>query len=351
MRKRWKRTISTGRIKRRPTGQNRESLSISSDSDIIVASPLGLRRALEAKAQRTARADDKLDTDEEDEGDYLSSIEICVIDGCEIFAMQNWETLLSAIEKLSRIPKKQRETDFSRVYDWALDGFMKYFRQTIVLSSYPKPECFALFRSFCNHSGALKITEIAPEVGTMAIIRRRVKQTFYRLSDVRTPGDGPEKRLRYFTEKLLPSLGSLAGTQTLVVIPSYYDFVRVRNKMVQLHEDDPSFKFGSISEYSKQGDVFFNRQVQVLLVTERLQFYRELWIRGANTVVFYGTLENARFYPVFVDMLQEAAELGERVEVFALYDQWDRMALERIVGRKRAKRMVGPNAKSTYLFY
>lgn len=350
----------------------RKTLRLYTDfysSDIIVASPLGLRRALEASAmKRHHNGPDNDDDaskmkrmnggDDDDSADFLSSIEVCVVDECEILSMQNWETLLFVLKHLNHVPKKPRDTDFSRVYEWALDGLAKYYRQTIVLSSYPKPEVSAIFRSFRNHSGSMKIIEPAPEAGTMKSISINVKQTFYHVTEVKKPSMSPDRRFENFTKKLLPTLREKANIKpTLVFIPSYYDLVRVRNYLIQLNEDDPSFKFGSITEYTNMGEVtrirgfFFNKRIEILLVTERLHFYRRYKIRGASRVVFYGMPEMADFYPAVVDMLKEASDKGEMVNVVGLYDRWDVLALERIVGRQKAKRMTAVStAKEVYIF-
>jgi U3 small nucleolar RNA-associated protein 25 len=70
--------------------------------------------------------------------DFLSSIEILVIDQLDAFAMQNWDHLLVSnchlmneyvpygvqfvTSSLNQIPKQSHETDFTRVKPWYLDG-------------------------------------------------------------------------------------------------------------------------------------------------------------------------------------------------------------------------------------
>ena len=63
--------------------------------------------------------------------------------------------------------------------------------------------------------------------------------------------------------------------QTCIVIPSYFDFIRLRNHMTK-HEVD----FLQLSEYTKTSNVsrartkFYHGQTHFLLYTERMHFFR-----------------------------------------------------------------------------
>lgn len=347
-------------------------------SDIIVASPLGLRRnaALAASghaAKRESRKDrsktddnewdlklgvndqKKRRVDDSDDG-YLSSIEICVIDGGEILSMQNWETLTTVLASLNNMPTHPRETDFSRVREWALDGHMRRFRQSVVLSSYKRAEFLSIMRTFQNHAGRVHIMESPVKRGALEDVPVSMRQSFFRVSGVASPQDSPEKRFVHFKRVTLPAIRALIDAQTMVVVPDYFDFVRVRNLLVKTQADDPDFKFASMCEYSKSSDVtrararLFNRHVSVAVMTERFHFFWRHWIRGMTTIVWYAPPHNAHFYPEILGMTAEAAERGRHVQSMALYDEFDSFALERIVGFKRAKRMTAKESKSTFVF-
>lgn len=94
---------------------------------------------------------------------------------------------------------------------------------------------------------------------------------------------------------------------------------------------------------------FYHAQVDYLVMTERFHYFYRYRIRGARTVLFYGLPENASFYPEIVNMLAEMG--GQTGSVLALYDRFDALTLERIVGANRAKKMVGKKAKCVYLLY
>lgn len=85
-------------------------------SDIIVASPLGLRMIVGAEGE------------EDRDFDFLASIELLVLDQTDVFFMQNWDHLLHVLDHFHLQPKKMHGTDFSRVRSWAVNGWARYYR-------------------------------------------------------------------------------------------------------------------------------------------------------------------------------------------------------------------------------
>lgn len=348
------------------------------DSDIIFASPLGLRRASAEKAaghdkhtkvmrEKRKREEDtewktgidskveKRVHDENDNG-FLSSIEICILDGANVLSMQNWDTLKRTVGMLNKMPSSTRETDFSRVREWCLEGLMSKFRQTIVLSRYRKSDTMALFREFTNHAGKVQLIEVPREHGSMSDVAVDMRQSFFSVDGVQSPADSSERRLKFFFQETFPAVRALVESQVFLIVPNYMDFVRVRNRLVKISEEDPSFRFASMCEYSRGKEVsrardrFFDRTVSLVVMTERFHFYWRHWIRGGNTIVWFGLPENSQFYPEILNMTAEAAEEGRFVQSIALYDKFDEFCLERIVGQKRCRKMTKKTARSTYLF-
>ncbi|CAH0385473.1 unnamed protein product [Bemisia tabaci] len=83
----------------------KKSLKLYTDfysSDIIIASPLGLRMLIGAEG------------DKERDYDFLASIELLILDQTEIFLMQNWDHLLHVFNHLHLQPVESHGTDFSR---------------------------------------------------------------------------------------------------------------------------------------------------------------------------------------------------------------------------------------------
>ena len=359
----------------------RKSVKLYTDfyaSDVIIASPIGLQRSVAEKMAGTdalsrMNAEKKKEEEEtewktslldsyekrsahESDDGFLSSIEICVVDGAHVFSMQNWDILTKTMAMVNKMPESTRDTDFSRVRDWCLDGLMERFRQTVVLSKYRNSNIVSLSRGFCNHDGMVHLLDTPEDRGSMTKVVVNMRQTFFKVPDVTNPLEAPDQRFSYFFKHIFPLLRSVTDSQCLIIIPSYFDFVRVRNAMVKLNEDDSTFQFASMCEYSKGSDIsrarskLYDRFVSVVIMTERFHFYWRHWIRGANTIVWYGLPENSNYYPEISNMTAEAAEAGRPVQSFALYDRFDSFTLERIVGYQRSRKMVGANSKSTYLF-
>lgn len=275
--------------------------------------------------------------------------------------MQNWEHTLHVLEHLNLQPRESHGCDFSRVRKYYLDQQARYFRQTIVFSAYLTPEINGLFSTqMQNIAGKVKISR--EYSGAMLDIGLQIRQIFIRFGSS-SPVTDPDDRFKYFTSTIIPMLEKQpaeSGLGVLVYIPSYFDFVRVRN-----HFDDdntsPNLSWSSMSEFDDLSDVrrarshFFTGRNSVLLYSGRLHHYHRYQIRGVKRVVLYGVPENPLFYTELVgEMLESAIDEGkvERSDasVRALFSKWDALALERIVGSERAKRMLKENRGDTFDF-
>jgi U3 small nucleolar RNA-associated protein 25 len=303
--------------------------------DIIVASPLALRMA----------------SDKEGGVDSLSSIEVVVADGLDVMAMQNWEHVQFVFQNMNKIPNNPHGCDFSRVKPWYLDNQAKFLRQSILISRYDTPEFRSLFnKSLLNVQGKIRV-ERTDFDGVLGHVRKGVKQVFTRLRG-EDALEELEIRFKLFTETTLPALmkSAVSSSNTLIVVPSYFDFVRVTGHMRKMDK----ISFAAISEYSSNQEIsaartgFFKGKKSFLVITERFHFYRRYRLRGAKTIVFYALPEHADFYAEFMasPFLPSAtgkqtidideAEVTSRVA----YSKFDYLKLERIVGTENAKRMI-----------
>lgn len=320
------------------------------NSDILFASPLGLRMAIGSEEGKKV------------EHDFLSSIEVVIVDQAEALLMQNWEHMDFIFEHLNLQPKDDHGCDFSRVRNWYLEDQAKYFRQTLLFTQFNTPELSKLFRLHCqNWAGKVRL-EPEPHPGVLSEIGVKAKQTFSRF-DVPSSSSSssssiegePDARFAYFTQAVLPAL--LANTKhnrdsygTLLFIPSYLDFVRVRNYFAT-HPAAERLTFGTISEYasipeaSRARSHFFAGRHRVLLYTERAHHFRRYVLKGVQRVILYGLPDNPVFYQEIVGANLARAEQDLALEpglghVRVLFSKYDVLRLERIVGSQRVAKMI-----------
>lgn len=331
------------------------------NADVILASPLGLRMAIGSE-------EDKKPVDY----DFLSSIELVVVDQADALLMQNWEHVEHALlAHLNRQPRDPHGCDFSRVREWCLDGRAANFRQAVVLAAFHSPELAELHRRLGgqNWAGRARV-QPAEHPGAIqdlgiGIGGARVRQTFSRFEAASAAAD-PDARFAYFTSAVIPALtkrgsrnggGRDIGGGTLIFIPSYLDFVRVRNYFAS-DAAVSGLTFGAVSEYagvveaSRARSHFLTGRHKVLLYTERAHHFRRYAIRGVRRVVFYGLPDNPIFYKEIAGGYLAASsgsgsgsgsggdggQTGGTARV--MFSKYDFLKLERIVGSKRVGRMM-----------
>nr|KAJ3422874.1 hypothetical protein HK105_005896 [Polyrhizophydium stewartii] len=303
-------------------------------SDILVASPLGLKMIIGSNG------------DKKRDFDFLSSIEVVVLDQADVFLMQNWDHVKSIFDHLNLIPKDPHGCDFSRVRSYALDG-RQYVRQNIVLSRFPTPEINALQTGYAkNVAGRIKVTRAFE--GTISDIVMQVPQLFHRIP-AHAVQDSPDVRFNYFIEQILPTLRKsvVQQTHTLIFIPSYFDFVRVRNYL-----KEHNYSVGAISEYATRSSAdrtrhqFAKGEISFLLCTERYHFFRRHRLRGVRHIVFYQLPIIASFYS---DMLNQLDAQAGDLTCSVLFSAFDKLSLERVVGSARVDRMI-KGQKDTFMF-
>ncbi|EDV23779.1 uncharacterized protein TRIADDRAFT_57324 [Trichoplax adhaerens] len=252
------------------------------NSDIIVASPLGLRTIIGA------------DGDKNRDYDFLSSIDIVIVDQVDVLLMQNWDHVSHLFKHLNLQPAESHDTDFSRVRMWTLDG--------CVVDSVDGSICQV----------GLRVPQILPQ---------------YRTDQCRT----------------------------LIFVPSYFDFVRIRNCLKK-----EEIKFDCISESTNSSRIsrirayFTDNKISILLYTERFHFFRRYKIRGIRHVIFYGLPMYAVFYPEIINMIETDSSQLKSASIpgttcTVLYTKYDIYQLNRIVGTERCRQLL-TSSKKTHLF-
>lgn len=317
------------------------------NSDMLFASPLGLRMAIGSEEDTDKKSKKK---NKKTDYDFLSSVEMVVVDQADALLMQNWEHVEYIFEHLNLQPRDAHDCDFGRVRGWYLEGWARHFRQTVVLSAFNTPELAELQRTHGgNWAGRVRLQPEYP--GTLQALGVKARQTFSRFQAPSADRD-PDARFAYFTTAVVPSLVKRAkdATGTLVFVPSYLDFVRVRNYFAN-SPDVGDVTFGAISEYadvpeaSRARSHFLSGRHRVLLYTERAHHFRRYQLGGVHRVVFYGLPDNPVFYQEIAGGCLGRSEQDMRIEpgrgsVRVMFSKYDVMKLERIAGSKRVGKMI-----------
>ncbi|XP_054862109.1 U3 small nucleolar RNA-associated protein 25 homolog isoform X2 [Amphiprion ocellaris] len=306
-------------------------------SDIIVASPLGLRTVLGAEGENKR------------DFDFLSSIELLVVDQADVFLMQNWEHVLHVMKHMNLQPLDSHGVDFSRVRMWNLNNWARHYRQTLVFSSIQDPQINNILTKLCaNYRGQIT-TKNMPKTGSICQVLVQLPHVFQMFSSDSFMDH--DARFQFFLDKVLPQYRDSVMSHTLIYVPSYFDYVRLRNYMKK-----EEMNFASICEYSSKSEVsrarhFFQKgQKQFILFTERFHFYKRYTIKGIQNLIFYGLPSYPHFYSEVCNMLAAGGQ-GEAASwtCTALYSCYDAHKLAAITGAQRARQMLHSN-KPVHLF-
>ncbi|GEQ68278.1 hypothetical protein JCM33374_g1945 [Metschnikowia sp. JCM 33374] len=302
------------------------------NSDVLIASPIGLSMILEDPKQSKR------------EYDFLSSIEILVIDQANQIEMQNWDHVATVLKYVNKIPKNFHGADFSRIRMWAINDQAKYLRQTLVFNEFATPSVNSVISKSCNLAGKARYRPvITSKTCIMNSVGLKIKQIFQRF-DAPDPQTNYESRYKFFINSILPSITKQSSYEDglLIYIPSYFDYVRVKAYM----KNHTKYDFASIDEYSSKPKVsrarhnFATGKVKLLLYTERMHHFRRYELGGVKNILIYETPANPQFYKELLKFVGKSIYNGQAdVDlsfVKTLYSKWDATALERVVGNERA---------------
>eukprot|EP00117_Sycon_ciliatum_P005063 scpid37206/ scgid9163/ Digestive organ expansion factor homolog len=293
-------------------------------SDIIIASPLGLRPIIGAQGDRKR------------DYDFLSSIEVVIVDQADVFLMQNWAHVCHLFEHLNLMPKKHQSTDLNRWRFWAINDWSSLYRQNLFFGDSLFPELNCLIRMHCrNYAGRLKYSKAIAE-GSHLSITANVIQKFERVK-AESISSEPDDRFKYFVDMILPSLVKNTKGHIAIFISSYFDFVRLREHFKRENIDYiPLCEYTTNADISRNRSYFFHGNAPIALITERYFFYKRHTLRGIHQLVFYQLPRYASFYSQLTDMLSLDADPMEERPVRSLYCDTDKLRLAGILGTRRA---------------
>jgi U3 small nucleolar RNA-associated protein 25 len=271
--------------------------------------------------------------------------------------MQNLDHLFYILDNLNCLPSQATSTtDFSRIRPWSLNGWGRFYRQLIIISSFTSPLFLSLFHRFAhNYAGQCSFQPRFPSNGFIRPI-----STFQQLFQ-RIPLNDPTLRFNHFIEHVLPRFDTSAYDHTLIYLSSYFDFVRLRNYMRT--EKYRQFNYLTLSEYSTKKqillarNIFYHRQVRFLLMTERFHFYHRYRIKGIRHILFYDLPSYGHFYPEIVHFLTlpranekktieaTSSSADESSTCTALYAKEDALKLAYVLGQQAVTDLLASDKK------
>lgn len=302
-------------------------------SDILIASPLGLRLSMGGSS------------DNDVEADFLSSIEVLILDQAELFLAQNWENLLHVMDHLHLQPKTMRATDINRVRSWCLNGFSKFYRQTLLFTSHELPEFRGVFNNKCfNYEGSVRFSNPIAN-GDIRNVIVPLSQVFHRIecSDIEQVF---EKRFNYFVEKILPQFKSTIFAHCMIYVPNYFDYIQLRN-----YFKAESVNFVQICEYTKKEkvararDMFFHSGAHFMLYSERSHFFKRTRIKGIRHIIMYQPPQWPNFYSEMINLMHASNQnsrdgLENSMSITVLYTKYDSLQLNGILGSENTTNLL-----------
>ncbi|XP_017743807.1 PREDICTED: digestive organ expansion factor homolog isoform X3 [Rhinopithecus bieti] len=307
-------------------------------SDILIASPLGLRTIIGGEGEKKR------------DFDFLSSIELLIIDQADIYLMQNWEHVLHLMNHMNLLPLDSHGVDFSRVRMWSLNNWSKYYRQTLLFGALQDAQINSVFNKYCvNMQGQVAVRNV-PMTGSISHVLVQLPHVFQRM-EAENLASVIDARFNFFVNKILPQYRDAVMSHTLIYIPSYFDFVRLRNYFKK-----EELNFTHICEYTQKSGIsrarhfFLQGEKQFLLFTERFHFYKRYTIKGIRNLIFYELPTYPHFYSEICNMLR-ATNRGEEATwtCTVLYSKYDAQRLAAVVGVERAAQMLR-SKKNVHLF-
>lgn len=205
-----------------------------------------------------------------------------------------------------------------------------------------------------NYRG--KIRTINPvSSGTIRHITIQIPQVFHRV-DVSSLATSFDTRFNYFINKILPQFQTPSMAHCLIYVPSYFDFVRLRNYFKK-----EELNFGQICEYTKTNkiararDMFYHGSSRFLLYSERGHFFRRTRIKGIRHIIMYQPPNWPIFYSEMLNLMHDTYQNprdgfdDNSMTATILYTKYDSLQISAIVGTEQANKMTKSD-KTTHMF-
>ncbi|ETB58092.1 hypothetical protein YYC_04176 [Plasmodium yoelii 17X] len=351
------------------------------DSDILICSPLGLEIIIkeyketeektnniynddeynsddyelndtENSAKKTNKKKKKINTNNNKkkklyEYDFLSSIEILVIDQIDIILMQNILTLKNVLNFINKPLLKWRNANINRIAKYAIDGYIKNYRQTIITSNIIDTNFISLIQMSNNYRSYLKLFIKNDDDTILLSVRNILKiNQYFKKIECDDILKIEECIINFFSTNVIEILTNIK--QLIICIPTYIEYIRLYEI---LKKNDISFK--GVNEYTtekkriKIQKLFKFEKINILLVTARLIYYERCTFKNANHVIFFSP---PKFQFMYFELIKNITINSPNASSMCYYTKYHTYELERIVGQKRAIHLIHEKPGKITLF-
>ena len=302
--------------------------------DAIVASPLALSRiaAADTKSLRVREkfaSDDSLQTPSEDLPpvmDFLSGIELVVVDRIDAMSMQNWENCRDVIQSVNLQAVATISADINRIEEKFLSPeTARASRQTILISG------STILDEYASLSSGNTDMVYSSGIALKRALRQRIKQQLF----VRVPNE-EASHLDYFKNSFWKEVGN--DVRQLVIVVStatelgplleFLDDEGIQSSCCLAEETLSDIGGKRRKQIKSTLRAFREGENRILIITERLLWYQRIRITGARHVVFYGC---PRTDSVYADILADVVD-PLRSTCTCIYTTNEARAVERVVG-------------------
>ena len=340
--------------------------------DVIIASPIALSKIaasdlrairIRDKAKENSRsvdkdeeelmfeADKKADAEEEAVDlpimDFMSSIELLIVDRVDALTMQNFDNCRDVVSAVNEKPVASITADINRIESKFLTSeTARAARQTVLVAG---SLVMAEYDSMVRPGQVERIGDATYSGNSLArSLKQKIKQQFFIRIPIKTPEERTEALMDYFKSKFWKEIGNeiknlvivVADTADLAPITEFFDDEGITDCFMseQSLSDIGGKRRKQIKSMLKS---FREGDIRTLVVTERLLWYQRIRIAGAKHVLFFGC---PQVDSVYADILADVVD-PYRCTSTCLYTASERLAVERVAGTKNLPKLITHGAQ------
>ena len=324
------------------------------ESDIIIASPLGLKLAKPSDNDKSFKNSKVYD--------FLSSIEIFLMDFSEVFIYQNLEHLNEILSFLNKPPKNnQNIVDINRIKENYANNFGEYLRQNIIISQFKCIDIDVAINDICKNING-KILLNGPYENQITLLKNEfeekyrmlnsdnyeIRYEFKILRDLKKNEEDFEEKFNYFTKNIWQNLYESFEKHTIIFVSSTFDymilksFFKKKSKSVCFISEDTDKR-----DWQRNRLFFEQGKYKFLLYDERAHVYKKINLKFAKNIFFYSLPEDPMIFNEMIHLIDpvnynqnlekynyesKKNEIQKYGSVIALVTPVEKYNLEKILG-------------------